>query len=132
MNESLGKAYKLCRKKLIEQVYQEGAVAKQFPFVAHFLETEESLTAPFQLVIAAPKRSFRKAHDRNRIKRLMRETIRKNKLILEDYIDKSGKPLLLFLIYTGREEMPYRQLLRKNEQLFENIIKQLETHGDIH
>ncbi|MBI1836523.1 MAG: ribonuclease P protein component [Flavobacteriia bacterium] len=128
MSETLGKAYKLCSRKQIDTVFKTGKIVKQYPFVVHFLEVENTFDAPFQVTIAAPKRNFRKAHDRNRIKRLMRETIRFNKLILENQIIKSEKKLILFMVYTSKEELPFHILMKKNELLFEQIIKQIENN----
>jgi ribonuclease P protein component len=127
MDQTFGKKYKLCRQKLIDSVFKQGASVKQYPFVLHFLEVEETLEAPFQITISAPKRLFRKAHDRNRIKRLMRETVRRNKLILETHVE-THKNLALFMVYTNKEEMPYDVLLRKTEQLFIQLIKKLEEN----
>ena len=126
MNQTFGKEYKLCRQKLIDSVFKTGKVVKQYPFVVHFLEVDEKLEAPFQVTISAPKRNFRKAHDRNRIKRLMRETIRFNKMILEDKISKSQKNIIMFMVYTSKEEIPFTTLMKKNELLFEQIIKHID------
>ncbi|MCE2742656.1 MAG: ribonuclease P protein component [Fluviicola sp.] len=126
MSQSFGKEYKLCRRKLIDGVFKTGKVVKQYPFVVHFLEVDEKLDAPFQITISAPKRNFRKAHDRNRIKRLMRETIRFNKMILEDKISKSQKNIIMFMVYTSKEEIPFTTLMKKNELLFEQITKHIE------
>jgi len=126
MNQSFGKEYKLCRRKLIDGVFKTGKVIKQYPFVVHFLEVDEKLEAPFQVTISAPKRNFRKAHDRNRIKRLMRETIRFNKMILEDKISKSQKNIIIFMVYTSKEEIPFTTLMKKNELLFQQIIKHID------
>jgi ribonuclease P protein component len=126
MNQTFGKEYKLCRRKLIDGVFKTGKVVKQYPFVVHFLEVDEKLEAPFQVTISAPKRNFRKAHDRNRIKRLMRETIRFNKMILEDKISKSQKNIIMFMVYTSKEEIPFTTLMKKNELLFEQITKHIE------
>lgn len=128
MSQTFGKEYKLCRQKLIDLVFKSGKIVKQYPFVVHFLEVEEELDAPFQITISAPKRNFRRAHDRNRIKRLMRESIRLNKMILENQISKNQKKLILFMVYTSKEEMPYTTLLKKNELLFDQIIKQIEEN----
>lgn len=128
MDQTFGKKYKLCRQKLIEAVFKQGASVKQFPFVLHFLTVDEPLEAPFQVTISAPKRIFKKAHDRNRIKRLMRETIRKNKLILENFSVLHNKHLALFMVYTNKEEMPYEVLLKKTEQLFLQLIQKLEQN----
>ena len=128
MDQTFGKKYKLCRQKLIDSVFKQGAYVKQYPFVLHFLEVDEVLEAPFQITISAPKRLFRKAHDRNRIKRLMRETVRKNKINLETFITDNNKNLALFMVYTNREEMPYEVLLKKTEQLFSQLIQKIASN----
>ena len=128
MDQTFGKKYKLCRQKLIDSVFKSGTTVKKYPFVVHFMEIEENLEAPFQITVSAPKRLFKKAHDRNRIKRLMRETIRKNKLILETFITTNNKQLILFMVYTSKEEMKYDVLLRKTEQLFTQLVNKFENN----
>ena len=128
MNETFGKRYKLCRQKIMDQLFKKGTSVKHYPFVVHFMEVEPDLDAPFQITISAPKRTFKKAHDRNRIKRLMRETIRKNKLILETFLVNNNKQMALFMVYTAREEMPYDILLKKTEQIFTQIVKQIDNN----
>ncbi len=122
MDQSLGKEYKLCSQKIIQQIFEAKRSVKQFPFVLNYCFSELPSEKSFQIVIAAPKRIFRKAHDRNRIKRLCRETIRKNKYILEDYLSENKKQLALFFVYTNKEEMDYEVLLKKTETLFKKLI----------
>ena len=125
MNQDLGKQYKLCSQKIIQQIFEEKKTVKQFPFVINYTITELTTPNAFQIVIAAPKRIFRKAHDRNRIKRLCRETVRKNKYILEEYLVPNNKQLALLLVYTNKEEMEYEVLFKKTEQLFKKLITEL-------
>ena len=127
MDQTLGKVYKLCSQKIIGAIYEDKKVVKQFPLLIHYKVICLPEDVPFQLVFSAPKRTFRKAHDRNRIKRLMRETVRKNKLILESFLKQSQVQVALFLVYTNKEELPYDVLLRKTEQLFQKLIVQLQN-----
>jgi len=125
MDETFGKAYKLCSQKAIKALFEQKKMVKQFPFVLHFSPMELPTDKSFQVVISAPKRIFRKAHDRNRIKRLMKEVFRKNKLILENKLATKEQQLALFLIYTGKEEMEFPVLLRKMESLLEKLNNEL-------
>lgn len=125
MNERFGKAYKLCEQKIIASVFKNGKSVKQYPIAAQFLEHSLAGDQPFQLVFSAPKRNFKKAHDRNRIKRLMRETFRKKKLILEQVLEKHNKQLAIVVIYTAKEELPLATLMVKTEQLLEKITQEL-------
>jgi ribonuclease P protein component len=125
MNQSFGKEYKLCSKKLIEKIFKEGKSVKAFPFTLLFLLQENAVNVPFQLVISAPKKINRHAHDRNRIKRVVREAIRKNKFILEDFLTETKQQLAIFLVYTAKEELSTDQLDKKIKKLFTQLIEKL-------
>jgi ribonuclease P protein component len=126
MDQTLGKEYKLCSQKVIQEIFEVKKVVKQFPLVLNYKLTQVPSEKSFQMVFAAPKRIFRKAHDRNRIKRLCRETVRKNKLILEDFLTEHKTQVAFFLVYTNKEELPYEVLLKKTEQLFQKLVSQLK------
>jgi ribonuclease P protein component len=131
MNQTFGKEYKLCSKKTIEFLFEKKKTVKQFPFIATYGEIELPTKKSFQVVISAPKRIFRKAHDRNRIKRLMREVFRKKKLILEDFLLAEKRQIALFLVYTNKEEMKYTVLENKIELLFTKLVSELRKDKKI-
>lgn len=122
MNQSFGKAYKLCSKLLIDEIFSSGKMAKAYPFIIRYKTVELPTNTPFQVVISAPKRRFRHAFQRNRIKRVCREVLRKQKHILETPLREKGKQMGLFLIYTGKEELSSQELSHKCEVLFKKII----------
>lgn len=125
MNEKFGKEYKLCSQKVIQSIFDEKKSVKAYPFLIHYSLLPLTSDASFQITVSAPKRNFKKAHDRNRIKRLMREAIRKNKLILEAFLLENKKQVALFMIYTAREEIPYEILFKKTTLLFTQLIKEI-------
>jgi ribonuclease P protein component len=127
MNEKFGKEYKLCSQKVIQSIFDAKKSVKAYPFLIHYSLLPLTSEASFQITVSAPKRNFKKAHDRNRIKRLMREAIRKNKLILEPFLLESNKQVALFMIYTAREEIPYDVLFKKTTLLFSQLIKELSN-----
>ena len=122
------KRYKLCSRKLIDETYNKGQLVKSYPFVVRVAQANLSAESTFQIVVSAPKRSFRKAYQRNRIKRLCKEAIRTNKSIIESFVRETNQQLALFLIFTGKEEIPIEVLKRKTEKLFHSIVKQLSLH----
>jgi ribonuclease P protein component len=125
MNENFGKEYKLCSQKVIQSIFDEKKSVKAYPFLIHYSLLPLTSDASFQITVSATKRNFKKAHDRNRIKRLMREAIRKNKLILESFLLENKKQVALFMIYTAREEIPYDILFKKTTLLFTQLIKEI-------
>ena len=131
MDQTFGKEYKLCSKKTIEFLFEKKKTVKQFPFIVTYGEIELPTKKSFQVVISAPKRIFRKAHERNRIKRLMREVFRKKKLILEDFLLAENRQIALFLVYTNKEEMKYTVLEDKIELLFAKLVSELRKDKKI-
>ncbi len=124
MNEKFGKKYSLKRKKVIDELFKGGKSIKQYPFVLYFAPTK--LDVPMQFVISAPKRNFKKAHDRNRIKRLMKEAVRKNKFDLETFLKQNKIEIALFLIYSAKEEMTFEEISKKSAALFNKLIDTLK------
>lgn len=72
MAHTFPKYNKLCGKLRIAQVYAEGQRFVAWPLRVTWMSAE----APTQILVWAPKSSFKKATQRNRIRRLMREAYR--------------------------------------------------------
>lgn len=132
MDESLGKAYKLCSKKIIDQVFAEGQRLSSFPFALTYAYKElPNAEIPFQIVISAPKRNFKRAHDRNRIKRLTKEVLRKNKHVLESFLaseSNKNRQMALFLVYRHNEELDYSTLNRKMNKLLTTLTTTIGSY----
>jgi len=77
-----------------------------------YLETENQLS-PLQAGFTVSTRHFKKAVDRNRVKRLMRETYRLQKNVLVNMLQQHDKCLALFFIYTGNELPEYLEVFEK-------------------
>lgn len=130
MNYKLGKNYKLCSKTTIQSLFDSGTSIKSYPFVAIFKEIEFDTDIPFKVVFSAPKRTFRKAVQRNAIKRKSKEAFRLNKNTLESYLKKNNTQIALFLVYSTSEEFDHLILQKKINKLFDKIIKKLdESHA---
>jgi len=100
MDYTFPKKYKLCSLKKIEQLFASGNLIKAFPIRILFILEEIALTdnqpdAPFfQVLFSAPKREFKHAHDRNYIKRVMKEILRHQKPELESFLSAHNKKLV--------------------------------------
>ena len=92
-----------------------------------YIQTEHTSKYPAQVGVSVPKRNFKKAVDRNRIKRLLRETYRKQKQVVYNTIDK---PYVYMISYIGKEKCTYDEIELKMNQLLKAFVAQIKTTKD--
>lgn len=97
------KAEHLCSRKLIATVFEQGRVFYQSPFKVIWFDTQFPTSVPAQLLPSVPKRFLRKAWQRNRIKRLIREVYRLNKAPFYAALQEKQKQCALAIVYTGKK-----------------------------
>jgi ribonuclease P protein component len=76
-----------------------------------------------RVLVSVSKKKFKKAVDRNRIKRIVREAFRKNKAVLYDYLQENNKSLWLGLIYSGETILSYQETERKLILILQRLTK---------
>lgn len=129
MDQSLPKAYKLCSLKKIELLHERGQVIKVYPlrilYLLEEVDLQQSDQVPFQVLFSAPKRRFKHAHDRNYIKRLLREVLRKNKTNLLTHLQQIDKRLLFSITFVADERPTYIFLEQKLSKALDQLIKEM-------
>jgi ribonuclease P protein component len=116
---TLHKRERVKKRKDIDYLFKEGEVFTVSPLrVIYFFKKQESLpTAGSQIFLQAgvgvSKRHFKKAVARNRIKRLMREAYRLQRMGLQNLLKEKGYLLQVFFIYTGKELPDYLLIKEK-------------------
>ena len=116
MNATFPKAEHLCSRRLIDRLYAEGHRLMAFPYSVMWLE-EPAIDVPCQVMVVAPKRKFKHAVDRNRVKRLTRECYRHRKEPLFEYLRQRDMHITLALVYIHNELMTYDQMQHRFDRL---------------
>ena len=118
------KEEKLKSRKHIERVFREGKSFAVFPYKVIYLLSPAPAQAPLQAGFGASSRHFKKAVDRNRIKRLGREAYRLQKASLHDHLAKKGLSMAVFFVFIGKELPEYTTVTAKIAVALQKLIRE--------
>jgi len=119
MSNTFKKEERLCSKRLIDSLFHNGSSFVVYPYRVVFLLLKPTMEnrAPAQCIISVPKRRFRKAVDRNQIKRRMREGYRLQKADLYSFLREHSLHLFVAFQYVSKEKEPYALLYQRMEKV---------------
>jgi ribonuclease P protein component len=122
---TLGKQERLKSRKLLEQLFRQGSSFFVHPLKVYYASKDIPEGIRLQAGFGVSSRVFKKAVDRNRIKRLLREAYRLQKGPLQQSIAASGKQLTVFFLYTGKELPEFNFIKEKMNAVLKNLEKQI-------
>ena len=132
VTQALPKEERLRGKLLISRLLKEGSSFAFFPVRCVWSEVPGGGdTADVRVLFTVPRRHFASAVLRNGIKRRMREAYRKHKATFADLVSAKGKKIVVFLIYTGKEESGYNVIEGKIILILQRLIKKHQGNGAI-
>ena len=97
---TLGSQERLKSRKSIDQLFSDGQRLSQPPIRVVYRKTTD---AGLKYGVTVSGKLFKKAVDRNRVKRVLREAWRLQKNELEQQLSVKGQGLHVFFIYTDKE-----------------------------
>ncbi len=121
------KKEKLCSRKDISRLFENGKTFYSEPFRLLWLKSEDILPFPAMTGISVGKKSFPKAVDRNRVKRLIRETWRINKHHLYNQLEQINIQLVIMIIYSGDKMPKYSELKERMQETIRKFSLHLRT-----
>jgi ribonuclease P protein component len=110
------KEERLSKEILIQELFDKGSSFYLFPFKVFFMPNPDQAYPYHQVIISVSKRNFKRAVDRNLIKRRIREAYRLNKAKLPLH-----NKLLIAYIYSVKDILPSVQIHERLVKTFKRL-----------
>ncbi len=110
---SFSKSEHLCGEKRINRLFTQGDAFIAYPLRVVYLIESKSDSEAASILVSVPKKRFKRAVKRNRLKRLMREAYRLNKQDLTEKLNEKELQIHIAFNYVSDEEMDFATLEKK-------------------
>jgi ribonuclease P protein component len=137
-NNTYSKQEKLKSRKALEQLFAKGKSFSVFPIKVFYTVSDQLVgdvidnpeikineTGLVQAGVGVSSRIFKKAHDRNKVKRLLREVYRTQKQPLYTSVASNQQQLNVFFLYIGKELPVFADLQVAMEKTLEKLIRKI-------
>lgn len=128
MSSKFPKKEKLKSESLIREIFEEGKSITSYPLKLIYLNIKVPEKTKIQCGVTVPKRNFKSAVKRNRIKRLLRESYRLNKEQIFNNIE--GSFAFLFL-YLGKEIPEYEEVEKQMRVILKQFLIKVTNENPI-
>ena len=124
--KKFSKEERLCSKSSLDLLFKNGSSFLLYPFRVSYLYSEQPAPFPVKVVINVSKKRYKRAVDRNLIKRRTREAYRlhKEEQLYQILAEKNSQPLLLSIQFIGKQIYDFGFMEKK----LINTLKRLCTH----
>lgn len=133
MKFTFQKSERLTQKKIIDSLFEKDSqiVSQRFfyPFRVLYRSIEANSETP-QILISVPKRKFKKAVDRNLIKRRTREAYRLTKPLFQGLVHHK-LPDIIGFIYIGTDIESFELIQKKMHQIFAALTKNENLKNEV-
>jgi len=123
---SFSKPEHLCGEKRITRLYTQGEAFIAYPMRVVYLLEAKSETESSSVLVSVPKKRFKRAVKRNRLKRLMREAYRLNKQILLDKLAEKQLQIHVSFNYVSDDELDYATIEKKMKLSLQKLIDKID------
>ena len=117
--KTFNKEERLCSRKSLDLLFKNGSSFLLYPFRVSYLLSGSNTSVPVQVVINVPKKRYKRAVDRNLLKRRTREAYRLHKQDhLYNHLNFPDQVLLLSIQFIGKQKYDYAFMEKKMVNAF--------------
>ena len=130
---TLSKRERMVSRKLIETLFGGGRSQSMVAFplrVVYMIQERTANEPPVQLLVSVPKKHFKHAVDRNRVKRQVREAFRLHKQTLHDALPPASQLLLAF-VWLSDSHSPSVTVERRVVGLMQRVAERVGSETSI-
>jgi ribonuclease P protein component len=123
---TFGKEERLKSNLAIQELLKHGKAISRFPLKIYWnFSPDPHQKYPVRAAITVPKRKFRRAVDRNLMKRRLREAYRLHKNILYGTLNQHQKKIQLIILLLSDEFIPFGQLEKEMREILLQLLKKI-------
>ena len=131
MRQTFSKSERLCSKKILGELFKKGSPSVKtfylFPFRVLLLPHNPNRSEPWPaIVITVPKRTFKRAVDRNLIRRRVREAYRVNKIVLGESNTPPGRDGSTYIafLYTAKQIISFEEIEKGMKLALKKVVNE--------
>jgi ribonuclease P protein component len=127
-NETFSKSERLCSKKALAELFENGNSFFCFPFQIVWIKSPSEISSPAQVAFSVSKKSFKLAVKRNLIKRRIKEAYRKNKHQLYTFLNSVNTRIIFMIIFKDNSIPDYATIEKSVKEMIGKFIKILNEN----
>ena len=120
------KAERISSQREIDCLFKQGKSFISNPLRVIYLKQNPFSGAPVSILISVPKKRFKRAVERNRMKRLIREAYRLNKKSLIEHCQEKGAGLLIAFLFVENELCRWKEMEAAMQKAFFILKEKVE------
>ncbi|HPR32078.1 MAG TPA: ribonuclease P protein component [Prolixibacteraceae bacterium] len=123
------KKERLTHKEELDRLYRSGTVFFAYPVKFIIRPVEKEIGIPLvKVAFSVPKKSIKKAVERNLLRRRMKEGYRQNKALLSDDPAMPEHPVQIMMIYIEKVILDYTAIERGIQKGLKQVKKRMQAH----
>jgi len=127
LKNTFHKQERLSGKKAIDSLFAKGKGSSITPLKLIIKSSLKTQIFPARAMFVVPKKKFRRAHDRNLLKRRMREAYRLHKSSFYDSLNEKGLKVSCAFLYTGGKPDTYAVIEKSLIDLLSQSVNKLKS-----